>query len=51
MSPSTLRVLVTIEYDSRGVRVTRELEMYAARRLWVAKDKAGRNPKIIKDKA
>jgi hypothetical protein len=40
---------VVIEYDSRGKRVTKTFSSaYAARRFWMEKDKAGKNPKVIK---
>ena len=40
---------VTIEYDSRGTRVTKEFrDAYASRRFYTAMHKAERNPKVIK---
>jgi hypothetical protein len=40
---------VVIEYDCRGRRVTKSFaDAHAARRFWIAKDKAEKNPKIKK---
>ena len=40
---------VAVEYDCRGRRVTKVFaSAYAARRFWIAKDKAGKNPQIKK---
>jgi hypothetical protein len=39
-----------IEYDSRGRRVKRAFtDEYAARRFWIAKDKAGKRPRVRKN--
>ena len=40
---------VAIEYDCRGKRVIKTLaNAYEAKRFWMAKDKAGKNPKVRK---
>jgi DNA invertase Pin-like site-specific DNA recombinase len=42
---------VIVEYDCRGKRTQKTFEdAYAARRWFVAKDKAGRNPRIVSSK-
>jgi len=41
---------VTVEYDYRGQRKAKTFDCaYKARRFYVAKDKAKKNPKIIKE--
>ena len=42
---------VEVEYDCRGKRKTREFgdDVFAARRFWIAKDRAGKNPKVKKE--
>ena len=41
--------LVVVEYDSRGKRVTKSFaDTYTSRRFYVSKDKAGKNPRIVK---
>lgn len=38
---------VAVEYDARGKRATKQFtDCYAARRFYVAKLKAGKNPKV-----
>lgn len=40
---------IYVEYDKRGGRATKPFtDAYAARRFWVAKDKAGKRPKVKK---
>jgi hypothetical protein len=40
---------VTVEYTSRGKRVTKSFpDAYLAKRFYVAKCKAGANPKVVK---
>lgn len=40
---------VVIEYDARGQRVRKSFDdAYEARRFWIQKDKAGRNPRVVK---
>ena len=39
---------VTIEYDSRGKRVSKAFaDAYAARRFYITKSREGKNPHII----
>ena len=39
---------VTVEYDSRGKRVSKEFtDAYAARRFYITKSREGKNPHII----
>ena len=39
---------VTIEYDSRGKRVTKHFEdVFAGRRWFLAKDRDGKNPRVV----
>lgn len=41
---------VTIEYDCRGHRVTRHfVNAWEGRSFYVAKSKAGKNPKVVKE--
>jgi hypothetical protein len=43
---------VIVEYDSRGKRVRKLFaDPYEARRFYVAKDKAGRRPKVVRPKS
>jgi len=41
---------VTVEYSSRGKRVRKTFEnsIHAARRFYIAKAKAGANPKVLR---
>jgi hypothetical protein len=52
MFPMDRRPLpVTVEYDSRGQRVRKTFpNEYAARRFYIAKDKAGLHPAIAQAK-
>lgn len=39
---------VTVEYDAKGQRVRKEFtDVFASRRFYLAKSKAGANPKIV----
>ncbi|MEQ8637155.1 hypothetical protein [Gimesia maris] len=40
---------ITVEYDCRGQRKTKDFKcVYEARRFYLTKDKANKNPKVIK---
>lgn len=40
---------IAVEYDSRGQRVQRVFnDHFEARRFYVAKDKAGKHPKVVR---
>ena len=40
---------IAIEYDSRGQRVCKQFtDHWEARRFYTAKDKAGKNPKVVR---
>lgn len=42
-------LLIAVEYDAYGQRVRKTFEdMYEARRFYVAKDKAGKHPRVVK---
>jgi len=46
---STRCPAVVVEYDCRGKRKSKQFcDPYEARRFWIAKEKAGRNPKCKK---
>jgi YD repeat-containing protein len=52
MNRKALQAPVTIEYDSRGRRVTKTLpDSYTARRYYAGKDQVGKRPAVVHKQA